>query len=75
MGVLITLESATKGVQDAVDHGGVYKHPGNAQTYPRLQHITIKELLDGKKPQTPPTVLPYIAAEKLAVEDKTEKLF
>ncbi len=75
MGVLITLEPATKGVQDAMDHGGVYKHPANGQTYPRLQHITIKELLDGKKPQTPPTVLPYIAAEKLAVDDKTETLF
>jgi DNA modification methylase len=75
MGVLITLESATKGVQDAIDHGGVYKHPANGQTYPRLQQVTIKELLDGKKPQMPPTVLPYIAAEKLAVEDTTEKLF
>lgn len=75
MGVLITLEPATKGVQDAIDHGGVYKHPANQQAFPRLQHITIGELLDGKKPQMPGTVLPYIAAAKLAIEDKTEGLF
>jgi DNA modification methylase len=75
IGVLITLGSATKGLQDAIDHGGIYKHPANAQTYPRLQHITIKELLDGKKPQMPPTVLPYIAAEKLTVADENEALF
>ncbi|ASR85638.1 DNA methylase [Mycobacterium phage Amgine] len=75
MGVLITLEPATKGVRDAIDHGGVYRHPANNQPYPRLQHITIAELLDGKKPQMiGQTVLPYIAAEKL-VGDKTETLF
>jgi hypothetical protein len=41
MGVLITLEPAKKGVQDAIDHGGVYKHPANGQTYPRLQPPTL----------------------------------
>lgn len=75
MGVLITLEPATKGVQDAIDHGGVYKHPANAQTYPRLQQITVTELMDGKRPQMPPTVLPYIAASKLAATADEETLF
>jgi DNA modification methylase len=75
MGVLITLEKATKGVHDAIDHGGVYTHPANGQPYPRLQHITIAELLDGKKPQMPPTVLPYIAADKLTIADENEALF
>jgi site-specific DNA-methyltransferase (adenine-specific) len=74
MGVLITLEPATKGVQDAIDHGGVYKHPANGQVYPRLQHITVAELLNGKKPQMPPTVLPYIAADKLTVHDESRTL-
>jgi hypothetical protein len=75
MGVLITLEQATKGMQEAIDHGGIYRHPANNQTYPGLQHVTIKELLDGKKPQLPPTVLPYIAAEKLTMTDENETLF
>ena len=57
------------------DKGGVYKHPANSQVYPRLQHITVAELLDGKRPQMPPTVLPYIAADKLTIEDENETLF
>lgn len=65
MGILITLEPATKGVQEEIDKGGVYTHPANNQKFPRLQHLTIAELLDGKKPTMPATVLPYIAAEKL----------
>lgn len=75
MGVLITIESATKGVRDAIDHGGVYKHPANQQSFPRLQHITIKELLEGKRPEMPGTVLPYIAAEKLTVGSESDALF
>lgn len=75
LGILATLEPATKGVQDAIDHGGVYKHPANGQTYPRLQHIAITDLLDGKKPQMPPTVLPYIAATKLEPRGEDHTLF
>jgi len=44
----------------------------NGQVYPRLQHIIIVELLDGKKPQMPPTVLPYIAADKLTAGDESQ---
>ncbi|MGY4648398.1 DNA methyltransferase [Mycobacterium sp. URHB0021] len=65
MGVLVTLEPGTRGVQDAINRGGTYKHPGNGQVYPKLQHITIAELFEGKRPNLPPTVLPYIAAQKL----------
>jgi site-specific DNA-methyltransferase (adenine-specific) len=75
MGVLVTLVPATKGVQDAIDHGGTFKHPANGQVYPRLQHITVAGLLAGRKPEMPPTVLPYIAAEKLTVRDETVTLF
>lgn len=75
MGILITLEPATKGVQEEIDKGGIYTHPANGQVYPRLQHMTIAELLDGKRPQMPPTYLPYIAADKLTVADENETLF
>lgn len=75
MGILITLEPATRGVQDAIDKGGVYTHPANGQGFPRLQHVTIGDLFEGKRPQMPPTVLPYIAADKLAVKPDEEGLF
>lgn len=64
MGILLTLTTPTKGVIDAVDHGGVYTHPANNQTFPRLQTFTVGQLMAGQRPQMPPTVLPYIKAEK-----------
>lgn len=64
MGILLTLTTPTKGVIDAVDHGGIYTHPANNQTFPRLQTFTVGQLMAGQRPQMPPTVLPYIKAEK-----------
>ncbi|MCB1257507.1 MAG: restriction endonuclease [Microthrixaceae bacterium] len=63
MGVFITLAPATKGVTDAVNHGGVYTHPGG-QTFPVLQHITVAELMAGKKLKLPLMYAPYIAAKQ-----------
>jgi site-specific DNA-methyltransferase (adenine-specific) len=75
MGVLITLEEPTKGIKDVIDHGGNFTHPANGQNFPKLQRITIADLLDGKKPQMPPTILPYIAAEKLQQPIEADGLF
>lgn len=75
MGVLITLAPATKGVTDAVNHGGVFTHPANGQKYPRLQHITVADLLAKKRPEVPPTFLPYIGAQKHTVTLEQSTLF
>ncbi|SIH65443.1 DNA methylase N-4/N-6 [Mycobacteroides abscessus subsp. abscessus] len=75
MGVLITLSPATKGVTDAINHGGVFTHPSNGQTYPRLQHITVADLLAKKRPQVPPTFPRYIAAQKQPVTLEQATLF
>lgn len=75
MGVLITLSPATKGVIDAINHGGVFTHPANGQKYPRLQHITVADLLKKKRPQVPPTFLPYIAAQRNPVTLEQSTLF
>jgi DNA modification methylase len=64
MGVLITMAEPSPGVLDAVDHGGAYTWPLNNQSYPRVQVITIKELLRGVRPKMPPPLLPYIQAAK-----------
>lgn len=68
MGILVTLAPATKGVQDAIDHGGLYTHPANGQIFPRLQHVTISDLLKGKAPNLPTMLRPYIAAQKQAAQ-------
>ncbi|MBI3213154.1 MAG: restriction endonuclease [Mycobacterium sp.] len=75
MGVLITLSAATKGITDAINRGGVFTHPANGQKYPRLQHITVADLLAGKRPQVPPTFLPYIAAQAHTVTLEQSGLF
>ncbi|WP_423487933.1 DNA methyltransferase [Mycobacteroides sp. PCS013] len=75
MGVLITLSPATKGVTDAINHGGVFTHPANGQTYPRLQHITVADLLAKKRPLVPPTFPRYSAAQKQPVTLEQATLF
>lgn len=75
MGILVTLTPSTKGVRDAIDHGGIYTHPANGQTFPRLQHLTIGELLKGVRPTLPTMLRPYIAAKKQATDDLQDGLF
>lgn len=76
MGILITLSEPTKGVMDAINHGGVWEHPVTKQKFPVLQHVTVKELMKGNRPQLPPTIFkPYIEAKKQKVKDQTGQLW
>jgi DNA modification methylase len=75
LGVLIMQSAVTKGVQEVADKSGSYKHPHYGQSYPRLQVITVAELLEGKKPNLPPTFLPYIAAAKAPKATGQTELF
>jgi hypothetical protein len=65
MGILITIAEPTAGVKDAANHGGTYTWPVNARQFPKIQVLTVAELLSGKRPQMPPTLTPYIAAKRL----------
>lgn len=75
MGILLTMAEPTKGVLDAVNHGGTYTLPVNGQTFPRVQVITVAELLMGKRPTMPLTLLPYIQASRRGPDATTEALF
>lgn len=73
-GVFITLEEPTKPMtQDCVE-GGSYTFNFNGQKYPVMQIITVKELMEGKKPNIPPVVLYAKKAEKVN-EDGTMAMF
>jgi hypothetical protein len=75
MGVLVTLKPSTKGVRDEIAHGKTYKHPSVAEPFPRLQHITIAELLAGKKPRLPLTdTQTHIQAEALKTPNKDQDM-
>jgi DNA modification methylase len=62
MGVLITLDKPTPGMIDAANHAGIYEWPMNKQTFPKIQLVTVEELLNDRKPTMPPALTPYLAA-------------
>lgn len=52
MGVLITLKESTKGMETEAAEAGFYTSP-LGKDYPKVQILTIKELLEGKKVEMP----------------------
>lgn len=64
MGVFITLEEPTKEMQHAALAAGFYTSPGWNKTYPKLQILTIANLLSGATLQMPPTAMTYKKAQR-----------
>jgi hypothetical protein len=54
IGVLITLEEATRPMRTETASAGFYESPGWAKKYPRLQILTVADLLGGKRIDYPP---------------------
>jgi len=54
IGVLITMREPTGPMRAAAASAGLYTSPGWGQSYPRVQLLTIAELLAGKKIEMPP---------------------
>lgn len=72
MGLLITLERPTKGMEEAARHSGTFTWPVNHQSYPLVQLLIVGDLLKGQRPNMPTPFLPYIQAKRLAAP--TEQL-
>src|SRR6266542_3150474 len=66
MGLLITLERPTRGMEEAARHSGTFTWPFNQQSYPLVQLLTVRDLLSGQRPKMPTPFLPYIQARRLA---------
>lgn len=66
MGVLVTMGRPTAGMVEAANRAGLYEHPPTGNRYPRVQIITVPELFDGKRPNMPTVILPYIKASPLS---------
>lgn len=62
MGLLILMTSPTRGVLEAAAQAGTYKPPLKGGSFPRVQIITVEELLAGVAPRLPTAILPYIRA-------------
>jgi site-specific DNA-methyltransferase (adenine-specific) len=63
-GLLITLEEPTGPMKTEALEAGYYHSEVMGRDYPRVQIITIGELLHGKQPQMPPHFSPYRLAEQ-----------
>lgn len=64
MGVFITMRPPTAGMIDAGNHSGTYNHPANGQAFPKVQILSVEDLLAGRRPKMPIALLPYFQARK-----------
>jgi len=69
MGVFITLEPPTREMKTEAVSAGNYHSPLWDKDYPKIQILTIAELLGGKGVDMPPATSPYARAPKV---DKSE---
>ena len=66
LGLFITLEQPTKPMLQEAAEAGFFHSELADRDYPRVQVLTIEDLLHGKKPELPLLVLPtYQQAEKV----------
>ena len=71
MALLILNTTPTKGMIEVCDHSGLWQHPTTGRKFPKVQMITVAELLSGKKPELPQTILPYIKAKSKPLPSRT----
>jgi DNA modification methylase len=64
MGIFVCMRQPTNAMYEAANHSGIYRYPVNGQSYPRVQIISVGELLAGKRPNLPTALLPYFQAQR-----------
>lgn len=75
MGVFISMRPPTAGMIDAANHSGTYRHPANGQTFPKVQILSVEDLLAGRRPKMPTALLPYFQARRRTNTPEVEALF
>ncbi len=68
LGLLIVMDEVTRGMVDAAAKSGTWANPTTGKIYRRVQIVTVRDLLAGKKPDLPSGYLPYLQAQKFAPE-------
>ncbi|MCB8916942.1 MAG: restriction endonuclease [Ardenticatenaceae bacterium] len=72
IGVLITLESSTQPMRTEAVSAGYYESEAWGKKYPKIQILTIEELLDGAVIEMPPAWGTFKQAEKIDKETPTQ---
>jgi site-specific DNA-methyltransferase (adenine-specific) len=73
MGVFLSLESPTRDMKTEAASAGFYHSPGWGTDYPKVQILTIEELLEGAEIKMPPasqTTTTFKQAEKVKSKQK-----
>jgi hypothetical protein len=63
MGVLILMSKPTAKMSEAAHHSGSYTWPIDGRSYPKVQIVTIAELLEGARLEIPAPLSPYTQAQ------------
>lgn len=74
IGVFITLEPPTREMTQEATVAGVYRSPGWNRDYPRIQILTIAELLGGAEVAMPPTQGTFKQAQRIVEEGEQPPL-
>lgn len=75
IGALITMQEPTKAMREAAASAGFYHSDHWGKDYPRMQLLTVEQLLAGQGITYPPTEkLTFKAAPKARAQDGTEQL-
>jgi site-specific DNA-methyltransferase (adenine-specific) len=73
IGLFLTLEEPTREMRLEADTAGLYRSELWKRDFPKLQILTIRELLEGHKPQLPPFVLPtYQQAGRVKAQESEQ---
>ena len=68
IGVFVTLEPASKDMLTEAATAGFYESPGWGKTYPRLQILTVEDLLHGAEVRMPPAHGTFKQAPKVKAQ-------
>ena len=72
MGLFVCMVKPTPGMVAAANHSGTYVLPANGQRFPKVQLVTVRDLLDAVRPKMPLTELPYFAARRRPGDGPTQ---
>lgn len=72
IGIFITLEVPTKPMQTEATGKGYYRSPTWKKDYPKIQILTVEDLLSGKQPKLPPTVAAHKQAKRVNSKEQLE---
>jgi DNA modification methylase len=64
MGILICMGKPTRGMIEEADHSGSFTYEFSGAKFPKIQIITVPELLAGTRPSMPTPIMPYKIAKR-----------